>query len=526
MVNGERKYLFEKFEIIDCLKKDIHTSVYLANHVFLGKKIILKTLDTENLSDSTIPERFKREAKVLAKLDHPNLIKVLDFGMYNNFFYISFEYFESRNLRSVIKENNLSIEEKVNLIEQIFLGLNFAHKNQIIHRDIKPENILIDSRNRVKIADFGLALAEEETLITSKSSIVGTPSYMSPEQIRGEKLTPQSDLFSAGIVAYEIFTGTNPFVGKDINSTINNILQFDDIKLHSGLAGTSDPHKSIIKNLLERNLDKRIKSAEDVLNILGIEEEKIIPTKINSKKVFIYSAVAVLMLILSFSVWNVFLKNKSDSQKIDQENADLQPIERNDSAGFLQNAQPNQSQKMDRILPTESIVKENEEKKKVADIVSTDEPKITHLPGRLFVECSPWAEVFIDSQRIDITPLKDLIRLVPGEYELTLAHPDFPHYSKKIKIISGETQTIKLNFYSLYGFLDCRIFPWGEVYIDGQFVGQTPFSKPLTLKPKNYLLTVKNPNFGEINEEITINKSDTLIYKLNFELVVKKSKGE
>ena len=108
--------LFEKFEVINLLKKDDNTGVYLANHIYLGKKIILKTLDTDNLPDKTILERFKREAKILAMLDHPNLIKVLDFGMYNNFFYISFEYFESRNLREAINKNNLSIDEKIDLM--------------------------------------------------------------------------------------------------------------------------------------------------------------------------------------------------------------------------------------------------------------------------------------------------------------------------------------------------------------------------------------------------------------------------
>jgi len=97
--------LFDKFEIINCLKKDGQAGVYVANHIFLGKKILLKTLNTEGLADQTILERFKREAKILAQLDHPNLIKVLDFGTYNNFFYISFEYFESKNLREIIACN-------------------------------------------------------------------------------------------------------------------------------------------------------------------------------------------------------------------------------------------------------------------------------------------------------------------------------------------------------------------------------------------------------------------------------------
>src|SRR3970040_18003 len=109
------KILLDRFEIIDTLKKDQHTTVYLANHIYLGKKIILKTLSTDELPDKTFLDRFKREAKILAQLDHPNIIKVLDFGTAANSFYISFEYFASRNLRKVINENNLSDDNKVDL---------------------------------------------------------------------------------------------------------------------------------------------------------------------------------------------------------------------------------------------------------------------------------------------------------------------------------------------------------------------------------------------------------------------------
>ncbi|MDH7604230.1 MAG: serine/threonine-protein kinase, partial [Melioribacter sp.] len=207
--------LFEKFEILDVLKKDEHAAVYLANHIYLSKKIILKVLNTEKISDQTLIERFKREAKLLAKLDHPNIIKVLDFGTSKEYFYISFEYIEGESLRNLLKHRNLSYEEKKLLTIQLFKALHFAHSNQIIHRDIKPENIFIDNNMNLKLGDFGLALSAEDNYVTSPYSIVGTPSYMSPEQVAGAKLTYQSDLFSAGVVIYEIFTGKNPFLKEN-----------------------------------------------------------------------------------------------------------------------------------------------------------------------------------------------------------------------------------------------------------------------------------------------------------------------
>lgn len=267
MNNTASEILFDKFEIIDCLKKDTLTCVYIANHTFLGKKIILKTLKTDELDDKSILERFKREAKILAQLDHKNLIKVFDFGSYKNFVYISFEYFESKNLREVIKNNNLSLEDKRSLVIQLLMALNAAHKKNIVHRDIKPENILVNTNLHLKIADFGLALISNENNLTQNSSIVGTPGYMSPEQIRGEK-SQQTDLFSLGIVIYELYTGKNPFLGDNVSETINNILNKKEEDYIEQLKVIPEDIRQIVQSLLKKNLRERPKTASEVLNIL------------------------------------------------------------------------------------------------------------------------------------------------------------------------------------------------------------------------------------------------------------------
>ena len=144
MPENSKNILFDKFEIIECFKKDDYTGVYLAQHIYLNKEIILKCLNTKTVPDNTTVERFKREAKILAKLDHPNIIKVLDFGMYDEYFYISFEYFKGGSLREVIHANKLTIEEKRRVVIQILEGLDEAHLNGIIHRDIKPENLVLE----------------------------------------------------------------------------------------------------------------------------------------------------------------------------------------------------------------------------------------------------------------------------------------------------------------------------------------------------------------------------------------------
>ena len=138
MQNFTSSILFERFEVIDLLKKDEHAAVFLANHIYLSKKIILKVLDTAKISDQSLVDRFKREAKLLAQLDNPNIIKVLDFGTDKDYFYISFEYFEGSNLRKIIADPSLDLEKKKQIMIQVLQGLSYANNNGIIHRDIKP----------------------------------------------------------------------------------------------------------------------------------------------------------------------------------------------------------------------------------------------------------------------------------------------------------------------------------------------------------------------------------------------------
>jgi serine/threonine-protein kinase len=506
MNNTSTEILFEKFEVMECLKKDANTSVYIANHIYLGKKIILKTLNTDELSDKTILGRFKREAKILAKLDHPNLIKVLDFGTYQNFFYLSFEYFESRNLRAIIKFNSLSIDEKTYLLIQLLKALNVAHQNRIIHRDIKPENILVNSNLDLKIADFGLAVVLNDTALTHKASIVGTPSYMSPEQIRGEELTPQTDLFSAGIVAYELFLNENPILGSDISKTINNILNYNESSILNKLADLPVNIQQVLKIMLQKNLRNRAKSAADVLNMLGVIEEvhnritKEIVYKRRNKKI-IYAAIPAIIIVAVLAF--LYFKSDISSKKITY-GYELSKSSDNPAENFFQ-----KKQEIPLALtpPREENKTENKDEKAA---VST-------LPGKLFIECLPWADVFIDNKKIDTTPLSRDITLKPGIYTLKLVHPNFPVYYKKVRVHPDRIDSISVNFNNLVGFLECKINPWGNIYLNEKLYGTTPLREPLALLPGRYHLIITNPSYGRVDTSLVIEAKKTIGYNYNFQ---------
>jgi eukaryotic-like serine/threonine-protein kinase len=506
MPNNKSDILFDKFEIIDTLKKDQHTSVYLANHIYLGKKIILKTLSTKELPDQTFLERFRREAKILAQLDHHNLIKVLDFGTAGDNFYISFEYFEGKNLRKVINEDNLSDEQKIQLSIQLFEALNAAHKNGVIHRDIKPENILVNAELELKIADFGLALARDDLFLTHKSSIVGTPGYMSPEQIRGQELTPQTDLFSSGIVIYELFTGDNPFIGNDINDTINNILNFNIDKDVKQISFIPPEVQEVLSNLLKKNSNKRIKTALEALSYFkGVKDD--VPQKVDTKQIrsnkikvtILYVSAAIIIIIALVRLFTISDNNKSVNESPVQEITNTDPKE--------------DLNKKDNVVE-KPITGTGLETKNIVTKKENNVEKVTY--GELFVEANPWADVYINNRKIDTTPLQQSIQLNAGKYELKLVHPDFPTYFKTIEIQQNKLRTVKVNFFEKVGYLDCKVFPWGEIFIDGKYKVTSPQLKPIMLMAGDYNLSIRNPGYQNIEEKIAVKSSDTLTLRFTF----------
>jgi len=554
MPTNDTTFLFEKFEIIECLKKDAYSGVYLANHIYLGKKIILKTLDTENLRDKTVFERFKREAKILAKLDHPNIIKVLDFGTYGKDFYISFEYFDSLNLRQTIQKRKLDDEQKIHLTRQLFRGLGYAHQNHIVHRDIKPENILVNTENRLKIADFGLALVLDEDQITQKTSIVGTPGYMSPEQIRGEALSSQSDLFSAGIVGYELFNGKNPFLGKDAGETINNILKSDVSKLIEQGDDIPPAVRPLLQQTLRRERRYRAKSAGEVLQLFPgeIQEElthaeAAAPAGKKSYRPWIFAIllIGILLTAAAFIFQNTkneaepkplqlransgsvadqpsvpadtFIastdENPADEKLMVENTADNNPVDEN-----LRLTGQSDSKSGEKMKPVENPLEASRQTllhSNPADVESISENP--NLPGSLLIYCLPWADVYIDGNKVDTTPLKKAIQLQPGDYALRLSHPQYPAYSHEITISPEEQLQVSVDLDTLFGYLNCKIYPWGEIQVDGESRGQTPLKNPLILTPGSHLLTIVNPQFDNFEETINIVRGDTLLFQMDFE---------
>jgi eukaryotic-like serine/threonine-protein kinase len=189
-------------------------NVYLAVDEELGRRVAIKILNERHANDEQFVERFRREAKNAAGLSHPNVVSVYDRGEAEGTYYIAMEYVEGRTLKDLILSRGPSpVPIAIDYTRQILQALRFAHRGGLVHRDIKPHNVIVDSEGRVKVADFGIARAGTSQM-TEAGSIIGTAQYLSPEQARGAPVDQTSDLYSVGIVLYELLTGTVPFNGE------------------------------------------------------------------------------------------------------------------------------------------------------------------------------------------------------------------------------------------------------------------------------------------------------------------------
>ena len=189
--------------------------VWLAEDRELGRRVAIKILHERYANDEQFVERFRREATHAAGLSHQNIVSIYDRGSINGSYFIVMEYVEGRTLKELlVARGPCPVPVAISYARQILAALRFAHRNGIIHRDIKPHNVIVDHEGRVKVADFGIARAGTTAQMTEAGSIIGTAQYLSPEQARGAPVDESSDLYSTGVVLYELVTGQVPFTGE------------------------------------------------------------------------------------------------------------------------------------------------------------------------------------------------------------------------------------------------------------------------------------------------------------------------
>ena len=261
-----------RYDIVSVLGKGAMGVVYAGMDPRLHRKVAIKTILKSALDEDTAKEytmRFDREAQAVARLNHPNIVQVYDFGAEGDVAYIVMEFIQGKELKDFFDANErFDIKEAVHIMGELCEALHFAHEGGIIHRDIKPANVMIDSKGRVKLADFGVARITDADRSASEKTqagaIVGTPAYMSPEQIEGGEIDRRTDIFSAGIILYQFLTGEKPFTGTSTWTIAKKILQDEPVmpsKLNTNISPLFD---AVIAKALAKNMNARYQNARDL----------------------------------------------------------------------------------------------------------------------------------------------------------------------------------------------------------------------------------------------------------------------
>src|SRR6478752_3561256 len=238
--------------------------VWLAEDQELGRKVAIKMLHERYANDVQFVERFRREATHAAGLSHPNVVAIHDRGEAEGSYFIVMEYVEGRTLKELIVTRGMCpVPVAISYTRQVLAALRYAHRNGIVHRDIKPHNVLVDNEGRVKVADFGIARAGTSQM-TEAGSIIGTAQYLSPEQARGAPVDESSDLYSLGIVLYEMLTGKVPFTGETpVEIAMKHLSQVPEppSELRQNV-----PHEldAVVMRALAKDPEQRYSSAEEM----------------------------------------------------------------------------------------------------------------------------------------------------------------------------------------------------------------------------------------------------------------------
>ncbi|MBN8191510.1 Stk1 family PASTA domain-containing Ser/Thr kinase [Bacillus sp. NTK074B] len=263
MMEGKR--ISGRYRIIKLIGGGGMANVYLAHDVILDREVAIKMLRIDFANEEEFIKRFQREAQSATSLAHPNIVSIYDVGEEDDLYYIVMEYVHGMTLKQYIQQHSpVNVDKAIDIMRQLTLAMSHAHQNHIVHRDIKPHNILLDEEGNVKITDFGIAMALSATSITQTNSVLGSVHYLSPEQARGGMATKKSDIYSLGIVMFELLTGRLPFSGESAVSIALKHLQSETPSLKRWNPTIPQSVENIVLKATAKDPFRRYESLEEM----------------------------------------------------------------------------------------------------------------------------------------------------------------------------------------------------------------------------------------------------------------------
>jgi serine/threonine protein kinase len=385
-------------------------------------------------------------------------------------------------------------------------ALLLAHRRGIIHRDIKPGNILVADDGTVKLTDFGLAYISHAPTVTIEGTVLGTPAYMAPEQIRGENADARTDFFSLGVTLVEVITGQRIFEGSTYSECVKKIIEFRTSHLDVLMTAVPPQHVAFLKRLMEPDPVNRFQSASEALKELGEGEEAIKGDAHErwTRKLLVPVLSLVGILAIVGMLYFGTRGPASDAHKQDSTGQ----WARSDSTMTLHEQKP--------VAESPAVSGRNEK---------AAEPKQVHKPAkrlssiaavpprdsaRVVFTSNPWAKVYVDNRLVGETPLAQPVYLVQGKHSVTFSNPSFDLILKSIDVQPGKDQAVSGDFLENAGFLVCTVRPWAEIYVDEQYKDTTPLNRPIVLSAGLHRIRFHNVAFSDTMQVVTIKSRDTL----------------
>jgi serine/threonine-protein kinase len=434
---------FGGYRAEEALGEGALATVYKAVHEPLGRVVAIKALKPSVGSTSPFAAHVEREARVLAELNHTNIVSLFDFVKTEQSMYLVLEYVDGFSLSAVVKKQEarklrFSATATAAICAQIARGLAHMHERGILHRDLKPSNVLVSKRGEAKLCDFGIAhrerlpsadipLTKESNPPPSDNAGFGTPAYMSPEQILGEDVDGRSDLFSLGVVLYQMLTGVRPFDGptdKDKRAASQRTRRDPPPKVRSRAPDVPRALEKITERLLEKLPDDRYRTAAEVADALC---EIVQASTREELPVVVARALGDAGLVPAkrgtASLPPLALRTRDDLRAT---------VIGLGGIGLL------------FVVLAGTLQATTRRTSKGADVTMAPLAFGVEKMGGLRVVAAPWAEVRVDGQHMETTPFAHALPLSVGKHWVTLTHPNAPDERREISVLPGETVRLEV----------------------------------------------------------------------------------
>lgn len=535
------------------------TTVYKAYEPAAQRFVLLKVLRPALARDAAAVRRFTTEADLAARIDHPNVVHIYDFGQVDGTVYLAAEFVDGLDLAALIAEGPLPYELAAWIAREVARGLAAAHAQGILHRDLKPSNVLLAHDGRVKLTDFGMASLVE--VDEGRGEVRGTMPYLAPEQVLGEPPSPASDLFALGATLYELLVGQAAFRGADEAALLDAIVNHDPVPRLAADPLVPATLTALVGRLLAKEPGARPVSADAVADALGhvvdglgrgasdlamylehpsayermpatavaapsadavdtaepdpapaAERPARTPARRGSGRRWA-GAVLVLAVVLVGAVWWQVREDPAPSDPESPSQAEPEPLVPAPSAATAEAPARGSSDAVDESIPrseeegqpepgpmAEELPVEIEADQTAGDTTEAVlDPAVRGATepaqGQVHVAATPWAAVYIGDDSVGVTATT--LDLPVGTYDLVLRHPQFPPYTRTVAVRPGSAADVNVSLWSTVGQLTLEVQPWAEVYIDDEYRDTVPpQDRPLILAPGRHTLRLVHPTLG------------------------------